>query len=107
MWDLASALAALVVAGGAEPMETSLVREFIDLLKTGGPYTLTFAAAWWGYRKDKDATEAAQAHTEQMKAMFDQVVNLTNSQTAAVGKMEAMLAALREAVNSLDRHMGK
>lgn len=96
-----------LVTGGTEPAETGFMREIIDLLKTGGPYTITAAAVYWGYRKDKDHNDASKEHNEQMQAMFNQVVNLTNTQTAAVSKMEGMIGALREAVNALDRHLTK
>jgi len=77
-------------------VDPSTISTIADLLAASGPYGLVCVLAWafWRVNEKKD---------RQLRALYDQVVELSETQTAAITKVEAALVALKEAIADLRR----
>ncbi len=98
---LAEATAA--AQGAAEGNLPGLVGEAVAVLKVGGPYALVVFAALWAIKKDREKETVQAAAVAAAKASYDQMVTLVAAQTAALVKMEATLAALKDVITAQDR----
>lgn len=96
-----SALANTAAAGGADVSGTDPFTAFVTFLKSTGPLGAAVLAGWWALRKDREKNELAVAYQAQFKAMYDQVVEIVRTQTAATTKMEGTIAALKDAIVAL------
>ncbi len=70
----------------------------VELLKTGGPYAVTalFIGVWWLERRDRQEKEL------HMRAVYDKTVTLVQETTRTVGRMEAAVTALTDAIRSMN-----
>jgi len=77
-------------------MDPSGISTIAEILTATGPYGLVALLAWafWRVNEKKD---------RQLRALYDQVVALSEAQTAAITKVEAALVALKEAIADLRR----
>ena len=77
-------------------MDPSNISTIAEILNATGPYGLVALLAWafWRLNEKKD---------RQLRALYDQVVDLSESQTVAITKVEAALVALKEAIADLRR----
>ena len=77
-------------------MDPSSISTIAEILTATGPYGLVALLAWafWRVNEKKD---------RQLRALYDQVVALSEAQTAAITKVEAALVALKEAIADLRR----
>ena len=68
-----------------------------DFLKATGPYGIVAILGWgfWRVIEKKD---------QEVKALHEQIVKISEAQTAAITKVESALVALREAIDELRRN---
>ena len=77
-------------------MDPSSISTIAEVLAASGPYGFlaVLSIAYWKLSQKKD---------RQMRELFDRVLELSESQTAAITKVEAALVALKEAIADLRR----
>ena len=75
----------------------------VDFLKTGGPLAIAVLSGLWAYRKDREAKCTRDEHDAAMRANYEQLVAITNSQTAALTKLQETIAVLRDLFISVRR----
>lgn len=77
-------------------MET--VTGLIEALKTGGPYAMAgiFIAGWWLERRDR------REHEQHVRAVHEKTVELVEETTRTVGRMEAAVMALTDAIRAMN-----
>jgi len=77
-------------------MET--VTSLMDALKTGGPYAMAaiFIVGWWLERHDRREKET------HMRAVYEKTVTLVQETTKTVGRMEAAVTSLTEAIRAMN-----
>lgn len=80
-----------------------LVGQLVDVLKAGGPLALAVLAGIWAVKKDREKNTVQEQAITAAKAAYDQMVTLVASQTAALVKMEATVAALKDVITAQDR----
>ncbi len=70
----------------------------MEMLKAGGPYAMAaiFIAVWWLERRDRQEKEL------HMRAVYDKTVTLVQETTRTVGRMEAAVTALTDAIRSMN-----
>ena len=70
----------------------------IDALKTGGPYAMAaiFIAGWWLERRDR------REHEQHVRAVHEKTVELVEETTRTVGRMEAAVTALTDAIRAMN-----
>ena len=68
-----------------------------DFLKATGPYGIVaiLGCGFWRVIEKKD---------QEVKALHEQIVKISEAQTAAITKVESALVALREAIDELRRN---
>lgn len=77
-------------------MET--ITELMNALKTGGPYAMAaiFIAGWWLERHDRREKET------HLRAVYEKTVSLVEETTRTVGRMEAAVTALTDALRTMN-----
>jgi len=77
-------------------MDPSGISTIAEVLAASGPYGFLaiLGIAYWKLSQKKD---------RQMRELFDRVLELSETQTAAITKVEAALVALKEAIADLRR----
>jgi hypothetical protein len=74
------------------------VTGLMEALKTGGPYAMAaiFIVGWLLERQDRREKET------QMRAVYEKTVTLVQETTKTVGRMEAAVTALTDAIRSIN-----
>lgn len=75
-------------------MDLVSVTSIADILAAWGPYGFVAVLGWafWKVNERKD---------RELKAIYNQMIQLSEQQTAAITKVEAALVALKEAIDRL------
>lgn len=84
----------MVLADAVAAVDTGLVGQLVDLLKTGGPYTVAVLALGWAVKKDRDNEKTT-------RELFTKTAELATAQTAAMVKFEGTLANVKDALQTL------
>lgn len=102
---IALAAGAALAGEGSMPAitEPSMLQPWIELLKAGGPYTVTAALAWFALRKDGVNQQQAIDHAKELKDINAQLVDLISAATAAQTSMSTAVMALKDAILALER----
>jgi cell wall assembly regulator SMI1 len=103
---VASAVAAGVAFAGESATivaEPSSLQPWVELLKAGGPYTVTAALAWFALRKDGANQQQAVDHAKELKDINAQLVDLISAATVAQTSMSTAVLALKDAILALER----
>lgn len=94
---------AVASAAGEGGSSIGLIRDIVDLLKTGGPYALSVIAGYWALLKDREKNEVQEKAVLAAKGAYDQMVALVAAQTTALVKMESTIGALKDVIAAQDR----
>ena len=70
----------------------------VEVLKTGGPNAMAaiFIAGWWLERNDRREKE------QHVRAVHEKTVALVEETTRTVGRMEAAVTALTDAIRAMN-----
>lgn len=74
------------------------ITELMNALKTGGPYAMAaiFIVGWWLERHDRREKET------HLRAVYEKTVSLVEETTRTVGRMEAAVTALTDALRTMN-----
>ena len=76
---------------------------WVDLLRTGGPFTVAVAAIWFALRKDREARDNTGSHAAELKEMTDEVIALVGASTQAQTELKNAVTALKDGLLALER----
>ena len=90
------ALLPILATSAPEPSTFGELQWLLDFLKAGGPLSLAILCGYWAWKKDREAKAIRDEHDTATRAAYEQLVAITNAQTAAMTKLQSTIDVLRE-----------